>query len=632
MPPASRRWLHRRRRSRISSRLARLGALGVYGWYEAIDYTRARLPENVASVVIHAYMAHHQGMMILGIADAICDGAMRERFHAEPMVKAAELLLQERMPRDVSVARLPPEMNTGAVTIYDSAPRAPRKFASPHTAIPRTHLLSNGDYTVMLTAAGAGYSRWRGMAITRWQEDTTRDNWGSFVYLRDLGSGKIWSAGHQPVGVEADSYEAIFSEDRGTITRTDGALTTSMEVLVSPEDDAEVRRLSITNRGNRVREIEVTSYMELALAKPADDDAHPAFSKLFVETEYLRETGALLATRRARTPSDPGVWAAHLSIVDGESVGDVQYETDRGKFLSRNRTARSPAAVLGGWPLSNSAGAVLDPCFALRRRIQIPRGRTVTVAFWTMAASSREEIINLIDRHQETAAFDRAATLAATHAQSQLQYLGLVGEESHLFQLLANYVIYADASLRAPREILEAASPPANALWPYGISGDMPVVLVRISEEDQLGFVRQLIRAHDYWRIRRLPVDLVILNERASSYAQDLQKALDKMVHTFDRSEDQGGPLGRIYLLRADVIGQNACNALRAAARVDLSSRRGTLAEQLAPLTAADDDAKPAAPPRAASKASQLRPFRPRCRSTISTASAASRRWTRLNM
>jgi cyclic beta-1,2-glucan synthetase len=593
-------------------RLTRIGALGVYGWYEAIDYTRARLPENKTDVVIQAYMSHHQGMMILGIADVICDGAMRERFHTEPMVKATELLLQERMPRDVSVARLPPEMNTGAVTIYDSAPRAPRKFTSPHTATPRTHLLSNDDYSVMLTVAGSGYSRWRDIAITRWQEDTTRDNWGSFIYLRDLGSGKIWSAGHQPVGEEADSYEALFSEDRATITRTDGALTTSLEVLVSPEDNAEVRRLSITNRGTRSRELEVTSYMELALARPADDDAHPAFSKLFIETEYLRENGALLATRRPRGTADQTIWAAHLSIVDGDSVGDVQYETDRGKFLSRNRTARAPAAVFGGWPLSNGSGAVLDPIFSLRRRIQIPRGRTVTIAFWTMAAETREDIINLIDRHQETTAFNRAATLAATHAQSQLQYLGLVGDEAHLFQFLANHVIYTDAALRAPREMLTAAAPASIALWPLGISGDLPIVVVRINEEEHLSFVRQLIRAHDYWRMRRLAVDLVILNERASSYAQDLQKALDKIVHTFDRGQEQGGQLGRIYLVRSDVVGSEGTRALRAAARVDLSARRGSLADQLSALIATDDDAKKAATtPRAPNRPTEPPPSLP---------------------
>jgi cyclic beta-1,2-glucan glucanotransferase len=598
-PPAARRNL---------DRLARLGALGTFGWYEAIDYTRARLPEGRTDVVIQAYMSHHQGMMILGIADVLCGAAMRERFHAEPMVKATELLLQERMPRDVAMARLPPEMSTGATTLYDSAPRAPRRFTSPHTATPRTHLLSNDEYSVMVTAAGSGYSRWRDMAVTRWQEDGTRDHWGSFIYLRDLRSGKIWSAGHQPVGAEADAYEALFSEDRANIARTDGALTTSLEILVSPEDNAEVRRLSITNRGTRLREIEITSYMELALARPADDDAHPAFSKLFVETEYLNESGALLATRRPRSPDDPTICAAHLSIVDGESVGDVQYETDRAKFLSRNRTARAPGAIFSGWPLSNSAGPVLDPVFALRRRIQVPRGRTVTIAFWTMAAETRDEMEKMIGRHQETTAFERAATLAATHAQSQLQYLGLVGDEAHLFQLLANHVIYADAALRAPREILKAAAPPATALWPLGISGDMPIVVVRIGEEEHLDFVRQMIRAHDYWRIRRLAVDLVILNERASSYAQDLQKALDKIVHTFDRGQNERQGMGRIHLVQSGLLGSGTVAALRAIARIDLSARRGNLAEQLAAVIAADDEVKKPAMVQTASRAPEPPP------------------------
>lgn len=577
-------------------RLTRLGALGAFGWYEAIDYTRARLAHGADHAVIKAYMAHHQGMMVLGLADVLCDGAMRERFHRDPMVKSAELLLQERMPRDVSVARLVPAVNSGAVTYHQGPQAGPRTFKSPHTPIPRTHLLSNGEYNVMVTAAGGGYSRWRGMALTRWQEDPTRDSWGQFLYLRDLRTGKIWSAAHQPVGAKADDYEATFSEDRANIKRVDGSLVTLTEICVSPEDNAEVRRVSITNNGTRTREIEVTSYMELALAAPADDDAHPAFSKLFVQTEYLRDSGALLATRRRRTPTEPPVWAAHLSVVDGDSVGDVQYETDRGKFLTRNRTARNAAAIFGGWPLSNSAGSVLDPVFSLRRRVVIPRGRTVTIAFWTLAADSRDKILDLVDRHHGAAAFERAATLAATFAQSQLQYLGVTGDEPHLFQALANYAIYTDTALRAPTDVLAGAAPPPDALWPLGISGDRPIVLARLSEDSEIGFVRQLVRAHDYWRMKRLAVDLVILNERASSYAQDLQHTLDALVNASDRPADE--ILGRVYLVRCDLAGPQACRALRAAARIDLSARAGTLAEQLAPLLASDQDGK--APPLSA--------------------------------
>ncbi len=569
-------------------RLSRMGARGDYGWYEAIDFTRARLPEDVTSVVIKTYMAHHQGMMILGIDNVIHDGSMRERFHAEPMVQAAELLLQERMPRDVAVARLPPEMQTGAVTFFDKTPRVPRSFDTPHTAMPRTQLLSNGNYSLMLTAAGSGYSRWRGMAVTRWREDPTRDQWGAFIYLRDLRSGRVWSAGYQPTAQEPDQYEAVFSEDRVTIRRTDHSLTTVMEVLVSPEDDSEVRRISITNNGTRLREIEVTSYAELALARPADDNAHQAFSKLFVETEYLRDTGALLASRRPRSPSEQPIWAAHLSVAESGSVGDVQYETDRGKFLTRGRNARSAAAIYEGWPLSNSEGAVLDPIFSLRRRVQIPRGQTVTLSFWTMAAATREEIIDLVDRHHDVAAYERATTLAATSAQTQLQYLGIGGDDAHLFQLLANYLIYPDEGLRAPPEVLERGGRPASALWGAGISGDLPIALVRISEEEEGPFVTQMLHAQEYWRQKRLAVDLVILNERVSSYAQELQKALEAQVHTASWNDQAAAAQGRVFLLRADLLGAEGREALRAAARIDLSARRGSLADQLSKLTGAD--------------------------------------------
>ena len=576
-------------------RLTTIGALGDYGWYEAIDYTPARLPDNTDHVLIRSYMAHHQGMMILGLVDVINDGMMRERFHAEPMVQAAELLLQERMPRDVSVARLPPSLNTGAITYHNAAPRGPRTFTDPNSDTPRTHLLSNSSYSVMLTVAGSGFSRWQGQAITRWREDATRDPWGSFIYLRDLRDGRTWSAGFQPVGVKAEDYLAEFSEDRASIRRRDGVLETLTEVTVSPEDDSEVRRITITNHGTRLREIEVTSYMELALAAPRDDDAHPAFSKLFVQTEYMRETGALIATRRARSPSDKPIWAAHLSVVDGESVGDVQYETDRGRFLTRNQTARTAGGVMGGWPLSNSAGATLDPCFSLRRRIQLPRGKSVSIAFWTMAASSRKEILDLVDRHHDGAAFDRAMTLAATHAQSQLQHLGIAGEEPHLFQLLANAILYMDPTLRAPPEILAQVAPAQTALWPFGISGDLPIILVRLQEEEQVSLVRQIVRAREYLRVKGQACDLVIVNEREASYAQELQKALEGIVHANDRAPDDG--LGNIQLVRADLAGAAGVAHLRAVARVDLSGRRGSLEQQLSNAAKETGPKDRAAPP-----------------------------------
>jgi len=566
--------------------LAAAGGRGRYGWYESLDYTPARLPEGESVAIVRAYMAHHQGMTLVSIANALQDGRMRARFHADPIVQATELLLQERTPRDVAVARPRAEEVNAAANVRELVPTTLRRFHSPHEPRPRTHLLSNGRYAVMLTAAGSGYSRWRDLAITRWQEDVTCDSWGSYVFLRDVTSGEVWSAGYQPSGSEPDSYEVAFSEDRAEIVRRDGSLTTTIAVAVSPEDDAEVRRVSLSNLGTRTREIELTSYAELVLVPPLADAAHPAFVKLFVQTEFVADVGALLATRRRRSQGDREIWAAHLAVVEGESVGDVQFETDRARFLGRGRTIRTPISVIDGRPLSGTVGTVLDPIFSLRHCVRIPPGATVRVAFWTLVAKSRNEALDLADKHHDATAFERAVTLAWTQAQVQLHHLGVGPDEAQLFQRLANRVLYSDPTLRPASEVLSRSQGGPATLWAHGISGDLPIVLVRIDDIEDLEIVRQLLRAHEYWRMKQLAVDLVILNERHASYAQDLQISLEALVRASPApTETEGeGARGGLFVLRSDLLSAEVRAVVRTAARAVLLSRRGSLAEQVRQL------------------------------------------------
>ena len=528
-------------------------------------------------------MAHHQGMTLVALADALNDGAMRARFHTEPMIQATELLLQERTPRDVGVARPRSEEVKAEANVRETVAPTIRRFSSPHDLIPRTHLLSNGRYTVMITAAGSGFSRWRELSVTRWHEDVTCDSWGTYIFVRDVHNGKVWSAGFQPAGVEADSYEVEFSEDRAEFVRRDGTMTTTLEVVVSPEDDAEVRRVSITNLGSRVREVELTSYAEIVLASAASDTAHPAFSKMFVQTEFDSEVGALLATRRLSSPADVPIWAAHLAVAEGESVGEVQFETDRARFLGRGRDLRDAVSVIDGRPLSDTVGTVLDPIFSLRRRLRIPAGATARVAFWTVVAPTRAEALDLVDKHHDSTAFERAATLAWTQAQVQLHHLRVDADEAHLFQRIANRVLYSDPTLRPSSDLLRRGAGGPAKLWPAGISGDLPIVLVRIDEVEDLEIVRELARAHEYWRMKRLCVDLVILNERPPSYDQELQNALEAMVRTIPaRSAADGqGACGNVFVLRADLVSAELRNVLQTVARAVLLSRRGTLSEQV---------------------------------------------------
>ncbi len=571
--------------ARNFARLIAAGAGGEYGCYEALDYTPTRLPEGESVAVVRAYMAHHQGMTVVAIANALHGTIMRTRFHAEPIIQATELLLQERTPRDVAVARPRAEEVAAAAQVREIVPPMQRRFESPHDAVPRTHVLSNGRYAVMLTAAGSGYSRWHDLAVTRWREDVTADAWGSYIFLRDAQSGAVWSAGHQPTGVEADSYHVDFTEDRAEIVRRDGTIVTTLGVAVSPEHEAEVRRVSISNLGSRAREIELTSYAEIVLTTPAADAAHPAFAKLFVQTEFVPEVGALLATRRRRDAHDPEVWAVHMAVVEGEAVGALQYETDRARFLGRGREVREPLAMLDGRPLSGSVGCVLDPIFSLRRCVRIAPGSTARIAFWTLIAPSRAEALDLADKHQDAMAYERAVTRAWTQAQVQLHHLGIDAAEAHFFQALANHVLYADPTLRPAAAVLRLSDRGPSTLWAHAISGDLPIVLVRIDELEDLEIVRQLLRAHEYWRLKQIAVDLVVMNERSTSYTQDLQNAVEALVRTSQsRQHPAGGVRGGIFALRADLLSLEVRNLLRSAARAVLIGRRGGLVEQLTRL------------------------------------------------
>jgi cyclic beta-1,2-glucan synthetase len=565
------------------ARLGEAGGRGTYGYYEALDYTSNRVPEGKDVAVVRAYMAHHQGMSLVALANVLMDGVILGRFHAEPIVQATELLLQERTPRNVLVARPRAEEVSAAAQVRDLIPPVVRRFATPHDATPRTQLLSNGRYAVMLTAAGSGYSRWRDIAITRWREDLTRDCWGTYIFLRDEQTGNVWSAGYQPTGVEPDSYEAAFFEDHAEFLRRDRSLATQLEVVISSEDDAEVRRVSITNLGARARDIQVTSYAEISLTSQAADVAHPAFSNLFVETEFAADVGAIVATRRKRSEDEISIWAAHVLSAEGEAVGDLQFETDRARFLGRGHDLRNPISIVDGRPLSNTVGPVLDPVMSLRRTVNVPPGTTARIVFTTIAAQTRQQALDLADKYRDARAFERTLTLAWTQAQVELHHLGIDSEEAHLFQRLANAVIYSDASLRPSSDALGRTNVDISTLWAQGISGDLPIILARIDNEQDVEMIRQLLRAHEYWRMKHLSADVVIINEKPPSYMQDLQGSLEALVHgsQLRLPPDTSSASGRIFLLRGDLVSPQTRTQLQSVARAVLLSRRGTLAEQI---------------------------------------------------
>ncbi len=567
-------------------RLAGEGLAGAYGYYESIDYTHgkaeepgsaAKKPGRPRGTVVRAFMAHHQGMTLVALANVLLGDPMVKRFHADPRVQATELLLQERVPRLAAITQPRPVEETRVSGPLPA--QAVRRFRSAHTTFPHALFLSNGNYTAIVTNAGGGASFCRGRAVTRHREDPTRDPGSQFLYLRDVRSGSVWSAAYHPTEKEPEDYLVTFLAEKATFRRRDDDITSQLDIAVSNEDDVEVRRLAVTNHSDRPREIEITSYAEIVLAPPADDLAHPAFGKLFVETEYLPESAALICHRRTRSPDEPGAWAVHALSIEGRKQGPVEWETDRARFLGRGRGPENPQA-LDGRSLSGTTGFVLDPVVSLRQRIRLAPGGFMRLSFATGMASTRETALALAQRFHEPSAAARTFALAYAHAQISLRHLGISSEQAVLFERLASRVLYADRSLRASPEVLARSTLGQEGLWPHGISGDLPILLVRVVEEDDVPLVRQVLQAQEYWRLKGLSADVVILNEHPVSYLDEMHALLTTLLDNGPWRTWKDRP-GGTYLLRGDRMGEAERLLLSAVARAVLSGERGDLAGQL---------------------------------------------------
>ena len=560
-------------------RLAAEGYVGKYGFFEAIDYTPSRQRRGQSSVVVRAFLAHHEGMSLLSLAYLLLDRPMQKRFGSDPEFQATMLLLQERVPKATAFFSRAAELSELRTTSLGQEMPV-RVFSTPDTPIPEVQLLSNGRYHVMVTNGGGGYSRWKDIAVTRWREDSTCDNWGTFCYLRDAASGEFWSTAYQPTLKRPDTYEAIFSGARAEFRRRDHDFDTHTEIAVSPEDDIELRRITITNRGRTRRVIDVTSYAEVVLAPPAADALHPAFGNLFVQTEILPQRQAILCTRRPRSLNEPVPWMLHLMAVHGADSVDVSCETDRMRFIGRGNTVADPQAMRGPAALSGSQGSVLDPIVAIRHRIMLDPEESATIDIVSGVCETRAAALHLVGKYQDRRLADRAFDLASTHGQVVLQQLNATEADAQLYGHLAGNVIYANSSLRADASVLVKNRRGQSGLWGYSISGDLPIVLVQIADPVNIDLVRQLVQAHAYWRLKGLAVDLVIWNEDRAGYRQLLQEQIMGLIAAGIEANVSDRP-GGIFLRLADQISEEDRVLLQTVARAIITDSRGTLVEQI---------------------------------------------------
>lgn len=556
-----------------------LNLTGPYGYYESMDFTRQRSPTGERGVIVYTYMAHHQGMIFASINNTLNNDILIRRFQKDPRICGVSSLLYERIPfstpikitgirKDPILKRLEPFSQSPIMGVVDT----------PESVTPRINLLSNKKYSLMITNTGGGYSRWGNIDIYRWRADTTCDLWGSFCYIRDMKLQKAWSAAYQPTQTKGKEYSVNFKSDKAEFRRKDHQIETLTEIVVSPEDDAEIRLITLINHSTETRYLELTSYLELSLAPHLADRAHPCFNKLFIETQALEEVCALLGFRRLRSPDDDPLFAVHVVSTNSPTQGDVQYETDRGRFIGRGKSLTRPAALEGD--LSNTTGTVLDPIFSLRRRFVVEPGKRIQLSFITAIANSRTTALALIEKYKDIAASHRAIELAWNYAQLELRHLRIHQEEVQLFQKLASRLIYPHVQFRTVEERLRKNRLGQSGLWAQGISGDWPIVVVTVGNIYDVDLVKHLLIAHSFWCLRGLKVDLIILNEEETGYMQPLQEHLQSQIdaHSYRNQIDMPGG---VFLRNTNQVPPDELNLILSAARAVLIASRGMLRQQL---------------------------------------------------
>lgn len=546
--------------------LRRLGMEGIYGFYEAVDFTPSRLERDSSFRIVKSYMAHHQGMSLAALNNFFNCGVLQKRFHKDPVIQSADLLLQEKLPSRVVHTKWHKEewvSRNRRTELMDGA--AVRTYGLACTIPPKIHLLSNGEYSVMITDSGSGRSLSGNMAVNRWESDYVSKK-GFYIFIQNINSNTAWSATYEPFGQEPEKYRVVFSPDKAEFTRKNGNIESYLEITVSPEDNAEIRRISITNHSGSLRYIELTSFFEAVIAPPQEDASHPAFSKLFVRTEFVREHMCLLAARRQRKAGQRISWLVHTMSLEGDhAIGEVQYETDRMKFIGRNRDITDPEAMEPDQPLSGSTGSVLDPVMSLRRRIRVEPGQTVRALFTTAVADSRGHALEIAGKYNDFRVSDRAFELSWTRSQVESRYLGLKPEDIIFYLELAPFFLYHNSFKRNFSQYIMENTGSQQDLWSFGISGDLPLMLVEVNEPDDADLVEWALKGHEYWRMKSLTVDLAVLVNKVEGYNQPLNERVRDVIAA-SHARDMANKPGGVFIINRGDIDQKQVSLLYTAA------------------------------------------------------------------
>lgn len=574
--------------------LEEVGALKRYGFIEAIDYTPNRVNKYLNEDIVHkeidkkekgirkggrkvnCYMVHHLGMSFLALDNILNKNIMQKRFHSIPEVKATETILKEKVPKVITFEREEEFIPKRDVLIREEFEH--RIFKGAKRENPEVNILSNGIFSTMVTLTGSGYSKKNDDLLYRWIGDSTTDDSGSFIYIKNLNSNEFWSATYEPCKKENEDYLVDFSIDSSKFSKSEGSIKSELEIVVSPEDNIEIRKLKIKNTSDKIREVELTSYMEVTLTSLASDTAHPSFSNLFIETEYDDSNKILIGKRRARVKNGKVPYIFHKLISEEDT--DISYETSRLNFIGRNRSLKEPEALDNDNSLKNNTGIVLDPILSLRSRVSLKGNEEKVVYFITGIALSKEEVLELSSKYSLDLKLESTFNIYNKSMQLELKSLAITSKMANIYQRLASYILFLNDGRRDREKFIENISKHQQDLWAFGISGDLNIIMLEVDSEEDIDDVRVLVKMHYYFKLKGIKADLIIYNNEEASYEEPMQKAILQAIHLL-RTDDVLNKQGGIYLHNKSTMGEDIRDFLVGISSLYIKSKKGSVLNQL---------------------------------------------------
>lgn len=540
---------------------------------ENLIYNDGIKPNN-----IRTYMVHHLGMSIMALDNVLNKNILINRFHSIPEVKATELLLKEKIPRNVTFER---DEDFSIKNRYlEGENIIPRIFEDPEKQPCEILLLSNGMYSSMITSNGGGYSKNGNMMMYRWKGDSTSDDSGMFFYIKNLNSNDYWSAAYEPCRKCGEEYKAELSLDKAKFYRKDGSIETQMEAVISIDKNLEIRKLTLSNSGDSGRSLEITSYMEIILTSFEADAVHPAFSNLFVQTEYDKNNNILIGSRRGRSKNDNIPYVFHKVLINGESEGDITYETSRINFIGRNRDLKSPYVMENNKTLENTVGTVLDPIMSLRVRVRLEPGETKEVYYILGNAASRDDIIEICNDISNTSILERNFEKYTSKVQMELNELKIKGLEANIFQKLSSSILFLEESRENREKYIKNISKHQRDLWAYGISGDLPIIMLKVRSEDDSNLISNIIKFHRYIANNGLRSDLLIYNDEMSSYEEPLQKNIMNIITILNEGSFINSS-GGIFIYNKASMDESMRDFIIGICRVYIDSEKGNSLDKI---------------------------------------------------